>query len=139
MLSKTRIMSKIEKSNITKQMPNWYSTENFFNDAKEYIKTIKEGRMIVGIMSVAPSGMSRVFKFNSCEKGKNNTYRYRQFDSFLISLGYKVNRQGEFRVSGCGMDMVFATNYNIIRDIYRLGFVSKKQCETLEQQTPQYL
>ena len=35
--------------------------------------------------------------------------------------------------SGCGMDMLFATNYDIIHTLHRMKFISKAKCETLAQ------
>ena len=47
---------------------NYYTTENFINDAKAYIKAIEQNRMLCVIGSVSNSGMSRTMKFSSCEK-----------------------------------------------------------------------
>ena len=95
--------------------------------------------MICNIDSVSASGMSRTIKFLSCEKSKReNRFMYLNYFVLFRVLGYTVaGKYGSyFRVSGCGMDMIFHTNYTIIHKLQRLGFISKKQCNHLAQQTP---
>ena len=121
---------------------NWnLSNDVFINHAKRYIKAIKEGRMICSIDSVSSSGMSRTIKF--LEIGKVKTYdketRYSlsNFYQFFEALEYsKAKNDGYFRIGGCGMDMIFHTNYSIINKLGRLGFMDKKACDTLAQRTP---
>lgn len=115
-----------------------YSTDQFIYDAEAYIKAIRQHRMLCLIKSVSKSGMSRVLEFHSCEKSDlNEQYRYRQFICLFLALGYsQVKDSGGFRVNGCGMDMVFHTNYSIIRNLWRLGFLTKEECVILEQETP---
>ena len=93
--------------------------------------------MINSIDSVSSSGMSRTIKFLSCEKSKTNFY-YRNYFGFFLALGYtpKNDRSNYFRISGCGMDMIFHTNYTIIHRLTRLGFLTKKECSILAQKTP---
>jgi hypothetical protein len=114
----------------------YYDSSQFVNDASRYIQAIKENRMINVIKSVSGSGMSRVIKFTSCEKGTNNYYQS-NYNCLFIALGYTEakNRDG-FTIGGCGMDMIFHTNYTIIHRLGRLGFLNKKQVETLAQRTP---
>lgn len=113
----------------------YYSIESFNNDAKRYIKAIKENRVICNIASVSSSGMSRRLSF--VEFGVKNKRGYQcTFYAFLTALGYKVDNNNTFRVDGCGMDMVFHTNYSIIRDLFNMGFINEKTCKVLEQQTP---
>lgn len=115
---------------------SYYEIENFIKDAQEYIKAIKDRRMINNINSVSNSGMSRTIKFLSCEKSKDSFY-YRQYSMLFTTLGYSdKNKSGYFRVNGCGMDMIFHTNYSIIHRLQRLGFISKAQCSKLAQMTP---
>lgn len=115
---------------------NYYSVDNFIKDAQTYIKAIKSGRMLCIIQSVSSSGMSRVIKFNSFE-GTKTSGNYRQYAVMFEALGYKEskNRNG-FTVHGCGMDMVFHTNYSIMHTFKRLGLITKEQCAVLAQQTP---
>ena len=117
-------------------------TEQFIKQAKQYLKAIKENRMFCIIKSVSSNGMSRKIAFFSTERNKN-THRYYQSNYNLLfnELGYKEskNNYGYFIINGCGMDMIFHTHNSIIKDLHRLGFISKKQCEILVQQTPTIL
>ena len=126
------IIKNIKKS-------KYYSEEAFLNDATAYINAIRENRMINVIGSVSASGMSRTLKFTSCEHSPNNDSFYqRNYNSLFNALGYKEtkNAWGYFRVYGCGMDMVFNTNYCIMHDFKRIGLISKEDCEKLAQLTP---
>lgn len=118
----------------------YYKVERFVNDAECYIKAIKEGRMINSIGHVSSSGMSRSIKFVSMEKSKRNKQFYvRNFFQLFKALGYTESRAREhyFTIGGCGMDMIFHTNYSIIHRLHRLGFINKEQCSKLAQMTPQ--
>jgi hypothetical protein len=93
--------------------------------------------MINVIKSVSASGMSRVIKFTSCKKGNNKQYYQRNYNCLFIALDYTESRNKDgFSISGCGMDMVFHTNYSIIHKLHRLGFINKTECEKLAQMTP---
>lgn len=135
--------TKIEKLNANKELQkniskmNHYNSEQFLKDAQQYIKAIKERRMLCCINSVSKSGMSRTLSFKSCEKSKyaKNDYWYSNYYALFTALGH--TRAGDyFRVNGCGMDMVFATNYNNIHEFKNLGIISKKECDKLCQMTP---
>jgi hypothetical protein len=118
---------------------NHYSIEQFVNDAKRYIKAINKGMMVNSIGSVSSSGMSRTIKFVAPEYNKyTKRYQYCNFFAFFKALGFNEARSkdGYFNIGGCGMDMIFHTNYTIIHKLYRLGFINKKQCDFLAQQTP---
>ena len=118
---------------------NYYSVDNFISDAKRYIKAIKDKRMLCNIASVSSSGMSRNIKFLSCEhNAKYKTYNYQNYWSFFKAMGYSEARNNRdcFSIGECGMDMIFHTNYTIIHRLFRLGFITKKECERLCQQTP---
>jgi hypothetical protein len=116
---------------------SYYTVENFISDVKAYISAIKERRMLCVIESVAPSGMSRVLKYNSCGGNKKTGFNYRQYSCLFESLGYSRAKNSDgFRVNGCGMDMNFNTNYNNIHDFYSLGFITKEECAKLAQATP---
>ena len=108
-----------------------YSTDDLIRDINTYINAVKSGRISYDVIAVAKSGMSRTIKITSCEKGKERYY-YRQYQVMLGILGETVVGD-TIRVYGCGMNMLFATNYNLIRMFRRLGFISKKQCDTLAQ------
>lgn len=131
------IESDKELSKIFKNS-EFYDTENFIQNAERYIKAIKQRRIICNIDSVTKSGMSRTIKFMECQKvtGRNE-YRYLNFYSLFDMLGYSPDRQGFSRITGCGMDMIFHTNYTIIHRLHRLGFINRNQCDILAQNTPQ--
>lgn len=113
-----------------------YTMEHFVYDAEKYILAIKERRMLCNIKSVSSSGMSRVLAFHSCEKSsQKNQFWYRQYNCLFICLGYSEKNNG-FNISGCGMDMIFATNYNVIHSFKRMGIINDKECSFLAQQTP---
>lgn len=135
-----KLVSAIESNkDLLKNMPNHFTTQEFISCANTYIKAIKSGRMMCSIKSVSTSGMSRVLSFHSFEGTISKGY-YRQYYSLFKTLGYKEdNNRNGFRVNGCGMDMVFHTNYTIIHKLFKLGFINKKQCDSLCQKTPTIL
>jgi len=117
----------------------FYNETDFISDAKCYIKALKEGRLRYSVIKVSASGMSRQIQIISCEragsyKTKGQSFYYRQYYTFLKVIGYRWNKDRDaIIVSGCGMDMLFHTNYNIIHRLTRLGFINKKQCAKLSQ------
>lgn len=141
-----RIALKIKADKETMKRINsvsYYSGDDFIHDADMYISAIKQGRMLCVIHSVSQSGMSRTMSFHSCEKHthtKGVNFSYRQYVCLFLSLGYTKARNWNtaFSIGGCGMDMVFNTNYTIIHRLYNLGFMTKEECNHLCQQTPTY-
>lgn len=118
------------------QAEKYTDINNFVENADRYIEAIEQGRMICSIDTVSKSGMSRTLKFMECN-GSKRSFRYYNFYLFFRLLGFQqVPNRDTFRVNGCGMDMVFATNYDIIHTLHRLGFINAKECEHLAQQTP---
>jgi len=118
---------------------NYGSTEVdiFIQSAKRYIKAIKQGRVICNIESVSASGMSRTIKFLECNGSTKKGFNYLNFYQFFTQLGFtKVKNSNTFRINGCGMDMVFHTNYTIMHQLCRYGFITKKECANLAQKTP---
>jgi hypothetical protein len=128
-------ISKEIIKNIDKKL-KYYTQEQFIQDCKTYINAIKEGRMINVIKSVSSSGMSRVIKFTSCEPSNNGKYYQRNYNCLFIALGYTEAKNDGFRINGCGMDMIFHTNYSIIHSFKHIGLISKEDCEILCQMTP---
>lgn len=115
----------------------YYSLEQFEQDAREYVAAIKQRRMLCRIHSVSASGMSRTISFHSCEIGKNGDGWFRQYYCLFVALGFtRVKDEQYFRINGCGMDMVFDTNYRIIRMLWRLGYVEQSEVDGLSQMTP---
>jgi hypothetical protein len=139
-------MKKLERvqENIAKELKlslveRYGSTEVdiFIEQAQRYVKAIKEGRMICNIESVSKSGMSRTLKFLECSGSIKEGFNYLTFYNLFKTLSFKKGRNSYgFRIGGCGMDMVFNTNYTIIHRLTNLGLVSKKECEVLAQRTP---
>lgn len=128
-------ISKIENNKEISKAINaneYYSIDRFVLDAKEWVKAIKDNRMLCVVSRVSTSGMSRVFKYHSFEKSY-----YRSYYTFLTTLGYKWDAKNNgIKVGGCGMDMNFHTNYTVMHKLQKLGLVSKKQCDVLAQKTP---
>jgi hypothetical protein len=131
-----RITKKIEANKeLMKNIEaiSFFSVEAFIEHAIDYIEAIKKRSMFCVIDSVSSSGMSRVIHFHSWSK-----CYYRNYWSLFKALGFsEISNSGAFRVYGCGMDMIFHTNYTNMHNFQRLGFISKKQCESLAQNTPQ--
>ena len=116
------------------------SIDSFIENAERYIKAIKQKRILCSIDSVSRSGMSRTIKFMECAKiDGRNEFIYLNFHSFFDMMGYNPDRNGYSRITGCGMDMIFYTNYTIIHRLHKLGFITRKQCDILAQNTPQVI
>lgn len=123
-------LSKEVLKNISKN--EYYSEQQFIDDCKTYIKAVKSGRILYTVTNVSKSGMSRTINIKSYEGTMKSGY-YRQYSSMLEALGYPTVNWSDIRVSGCGMDMLFYTNYNTIHQLHRMGFMNKKSCDTLAQ------
>jgi hypothetical protein len=124
----------IKKYNKSKIYP--MEKETFLEHAQRYIEAIKEHRMICSIGSVSRSGMSRTIKFLEMSKGESR-YNLLNFYQFFEALGYsKAKENGYFKISGCGMDMIFNTNYTIMHQLKNMGFIDKDECSKLAQATP---
>lgn len=112
--------------------------EHFIGDAQTYIAAVRDRRISYTVDTVSKSGMSRTLIITSCERSRWDgkvSYHYIQYNTMLQAMGYSVKRgyRDSIRVHGCGMNMLFATNYNIIRTLHRLGFISRKKCDVLCQ------
>ena len=113
------------------------SLDDFVMNAKRYIAACKQGRLMCSIDSVSASGMSRTLKFVEMNGNKKNGFYVYNFWVLFKILGFQeVKHSDYFRVHGCGMDMVFHTNYSIIHDLHHIGLISKKDCLNLAQKTP---
>ena len=130
----------MKKIQLTKEMikrlenETYYTQEYFIQDCKEYIKAIKEGRMLYLVDTVSNSGMSRTLIIKSCEKNKRTKdFYYRNYTFLFKILGYSLSKDYNIKVSGCGMNMLFATNYNIIHTFKNIGLINSKVCDVLAQ------
>jgi hypothetical protein len=142
-MKKEKLIQAIkENKEISKRINQslYYTEEQFYEDALRYIKAIREGRVICSIGSVAASGMSRTIKFLECSYNKTSrSYRYYNFFAFFEKLGFTADKnryRDYFRIGGCGMDMIFHTNYTIMHRLHRLGFINRVQCDKFAQMTP---
>ena len=130
----------MKKIQLTKKMikrlenETYYNQEDFIQDCKEYIKAIKEGRMLYLVDTVSNSGMSRTLIIKSCEKNKRTKdFYYRNYTFMFKILGYSLSKDYNIKVSGCGMNMLFATNYDIIHTFKNIGLINSKVCDVLAQ------
>lgn len=115
----------------------YYSIGQFKKDCLAYKKAIKDGRMICSIESVGKSGMIRTIRFSSCEKSIFGGYCYRYYYNLFDVMGFRKSKiKGYFVVGGCGMNMIFATNYSNIRQLVKLKLCTEKEGEILAQKTP---
>ena len=129
-IAKTLKLSNVEKYGSSE-------IDVFVQNAKRYIKAIKQGRVICNIESVSRSGMSRNLKFIECSGSIKNGFNYLNFWSLFKNLGFNALQNSQaFKVNGCGMDMVFHTNYTIMHQLKNLGFINEKECSILAQNTP---
>lgn len=114
-----------------------FTSEEFIQNAQRYIKACRENRIFCIVHSVSKSGNSRKLSFHEATFNNNGEGNFLNFTALFTALGYSDrNKDGEFTVSGCGMDMVFHTNYSIIHNLYNLGMLTKEECNTLAQNTP---
>lgn len=127
------------KSIMTRLKANkYYSLDDLIKDIRCYIAALKAGRLQYSVLSISRSGMCRNITIQSCERSTwdhKTRYYYRQYNNLLEILGYSIVRgyTDVIRVGGCGMDMLFATNYSLIHTFARMGFISKKECSVLCQ------
>ena len=128
-------MQKIKLTNeMIKRLESneYYSKEDFTNDCKTYIKALKSGRLQYRVTNISKSGLSRDILISSFEGNMNKGY-YRNYTNMLETLGFNFvsKYSSDIRVKGCGMNMLFATNYNIIHTFKNINLINKKQCEIL--------
>lgn len=84
----------------------------------ELLKRIKPGDTVYSIIrSVSASGMSRrISLFHVTDDGRMGDITY----SAAVAMGYSCD-DGSIKVVGCGMDMAFATVYNLGRALWPNG------------------
>ena len=105
----------------------------------EFVTATAEGRLFCVISSVSKSGMSRNMAFFETARVGRGKYRQFNFWALFSALGYSaVSNSDYFRIGGCGMNMVFATHYNVIHSAHAFGLITKEQCGKLSQMTPSY-
>lgn len=128
-----KTIKSIKDKEIAKRVNNmpYYDVETFAEDCRRYAKALKDGRLIASVKSVSRSGMRRVICIEEMAKGYNDRYVLNTFVSFFEAINIGTNKDGYVIANGCGMDMIFHTNYTICRILYRLGVLSEKECNTL--------
>lgn len=125
-------LSKETEKRLLKE--EYYNKEMLLNDIQDYIKALKEGRLQYLVMNVSSNGMSRSIYVQSCEQSKsNNNFYFRQYSRMFEMLGYKLDKDYNVRVAGCGMNMLFATNYNLIHTLKNMNIISENEAEILAQ------
>ena len=125
-------LSKEIEKRLSKE--EYYTKDMLLDDIQTYIKALKEGRLQYIVISVSASGMNRNILVQSCEQNKtNNNFYFRQYSRMFEMLGYKLNKDYNIKVSGCGMNMLFATNYNLIHTFKNMNIISDLECEILAQ------
>lgn len=112
---------------------NYYNESDFIADCKRYVKAIKEIRIITSIVNVSASGMQRTVKLREISKANSYGYCLNTFYSFLKVLGYSLDKNGDIKLRGCGMDLIFALNYEICGIIKHLGMISEKEYKIYSQ------
>jgi hypothetical protein len=128
---KRKITKKIEKAIEKKLKVN--ATE-FFKDAIRWVEAVNEGRLTCYIISVSRSGMTRRFKYLELKK-YDKRYLQQNFVTFLRAM-FRTDKDYNIVVNGCGMDMNFYVNYEVIHTLKNIGIISDRECRYLAQQTP---
>jgi hypothetical protein len=95
-----KLAEKIEKK------ANYPSVEYVYGILVDLKNALLHGKYYTGVMSVSRSGMSRKIKIAYI---KNNTLHTICHSGILNLAG--CNKDG--RIDGCGMDMLFAAQYNL--------------------------
>ena len=125
-------LSKETEKRLSKE--EYYTKEMLLDDTQDYIKALKEGRLQYLVMNVSSNGMSRSILIQSCEQNKtNNNFYFRQYTRMFEMLGYKLNKDYYLKVSGCGMNMLFATNYYLIQTFKNMNIITENEAEILAQ------
>jgi len=117
----------------------YVSPESLADDAVRYLAAIKERRMVCVIPSVSRSGMSRTFTFHEVARHKPGEYGVCNFWSLFRFIGGYPSKEGRFRINGCGMDMIFHVNYEMVHALHCLGACSGPEAEVLAQRKPPVL
>lgn len=110
----TEIATQITKQNMKKY--SFITEENFDkwvkSEAKELLEVreaLLKGRFYIGVVSSSKSNMSRIIKIGYIKNNKLQGVS----DSIYELAGCDKNH----RISGCGMDMLFAAQYNLFLNL----------------------
>ena len=131
-----RILKKVSSSSM--KFGKYDHIEDFMKTAVQYIQGVRQRRVISCVHSVAPSGMSRKASLKMLIKcSSENSFNMLYLNAFAqLVTGDKRDKDGNIILTGCGFDVVWDLNYRIINSLCYLGFISKKECAVLAQQSP---
>ena len=105
-----KLANKLAKEAPSSYYSNYWTMEkeiaSLINTLEAIKKALLNGRFYAGVQSVSSSGMSRIIKLKYIE---NN--RLYHIDNELILKLAGCDKNG--RIHGCGMDMLFAAQYNL--------------------------
>ena len=131
---------KLKIDNKTQKLieTNYCTIDEFVADASRYIAAVADGRLICANLVASKSGMSRSFSLVELTKQTKGVRSHLcSFYSLLNTLGYSIDsRTHAIRVRGCGMNMIWHTNYDIIRQLASMGLMNKTKAGRLSQLTP---
>lgn len=91
---------------------------------------LPQGSTVYGIVRhVAASGMSRHISLLHFRANSDGTVRVRDWTrAASAALGWRLNKRGNAMVvSGCGMDMVFHTIYELSATLHGNGYALKNE------------
>lgn len=103
-----------EKENTPEAKERFYndSVNHFYNELTKIKNALLKGKFYISVVKVASSGMSRTLKLGYIYK--NNFIHIR--NEHLLALA-GLDKNG--RVYGCGMDMLFHTQYVLFNKLHR--------------------
>jgi hypothetical protein len=101
------------------------SKERDKEEARDALKRVlSPGDTVYGIVrTVSRSGLSRTIDFYAIQQ--NQPIYLSGYMSTL--LGISRNKEGALKVSGCGMDMIFATVSDLSRTLFEHGYALKHE------------
>lgn len=91
---------------------------------QDVIKILKKERKIWISFRTSKSGMNRYMRIYAITKNKRNGLLSKIYLNEFIKhhLDYKVNKNHELIVNGCGMDMLFSITYNLSSYLFKNGY-----------------
>jgi len=89
---------------------NWLSDEGLAESLQAIKTALLKGKYYTRVESVAPSGMSRIISIATISN--NNLYHVTNNDILKLA---GCDKNG--RISGCGMDMLFAAQHNLFSEL----------------------
>lgn len=106
-LAEEQFKADLKRYNWMKESDKDHWVESNLQELKAVRKALLNGRYYTGVESVSASGMSRVIKIAYIDNNKLHGVT----DEIYKLAGCDKNH----RISGCGMDMLFAAQYKLFR------------------------